>query len=174
MDVVKTNVISSGGSVFINSRLGEGTTFTLVFPQITNTENCIVLEALNTFYAIPTRNILSIYRALDLDEKNFIDKNKIQIKNQVYKIVKFEDFAFSKNDGGEENFLVVNFSDKALALQYKGKVLIRDLVFDEPDKFVTSLPYINGAALSDGNKVVFQIDLMHLFGQENPRKSEYV
>ena len=174
MDVVKTNVISSGGSVFINSRLGEGTTFTLVFPQITNTENCIVLEALNTFYAIPTRNILSIYRALDLDEKNFIDKNKIQIKNQVYKIVKFEDFAFSKNDGGEENFLVVNFSDKALALQYKGKVLIRDLVFDEPDKFVTSLPYINGAALSDGNKVVFQIDLMHLFGQDDPRKSEYV
>ena len=30
MDVVKTNVISSGGSVFINSKLGEGTTFTLV------------------------------------------------------------------------------------------------------------------------------------------------
>ena len=61
-----------------------------------------------------------------------------------------------------------------MALKYKGKVLIRDLVFDEPDQFVTSLPYINGAALTDGNKVVFQIDLMHLFGQDGRSKSEYV
>ena len=38
MDVVKTNVTSSGGSVFLNSDLGKGTKFTLVFPQITNTE----------------------------------------------------------------------------------------------------------------------------------------
>ena len=32
--------------------------------------------------------------------------------------------------------------------------------------------HIYGAALSDGNKVVFQIDLMHLFGQEDQRNSE--
>ena len=174
MDVVKTNVISSGGSVFINSKLGEGTTITLVFPQITNTENCIVLEALNTFYAVPTRNIISIYRTVELSNKHFIEKNKIQIENQVYPIINFEDFAFSNNTDGEENFLIINFSGKGLALKYKGKVLIRDLVFDEPDQFVTSLPYINGAALTDGNKVVFQIDLMHLFGQDDKRKSEYV
>ena len=84
----------------------------------------------------------------------------------------FEDFAFSKISDGEVNFLIVNFAGKGLALKYSGKVLIRDLVFDEPDKFVSSLPYISAAALSDGNKVVFQIDLMHLFGQEDQRNSE--
>jgi len=174
MDVVKTNVVSSGGSVFLNSKIGEGTKFTLVFPQITNTENCIVLEALNTFYAIPSRNIISIFRSSDLSKKNFIEKKKLQIENRVYQIIDFEDFAFSKNEGGEDNYLIINFAGKGLALQYRGKVLIRDLVFDEPDKFVTSLPYISGAALSDGNKVVFQVDLMHLFGQENPRKNQNV
>ena len=172
MDVVKTNVTSSGGSVFLNSDLGKGTKFTLVFPQITNTENCIVLESVNTYYAIPSRNIISIYRNSDLDKNNFIEKNKIQIENIVYHIVNFEDFAFSKISDGEVNFLIVNFAGKGLALKYSGKVLIRDLVFDEPDKFVSSLPYISGAALSDGNKVVFQIDLMHLFGQEDLRNSE--
>jgi len=174
MDVVKTNVVSSGGSVFLNSKIGEGTKFTLVFPQITNTENCIVLEALNTFYAIPSRNIISIFRSSDLSNKNFIEKKKLQIENRVYQIIDFEEFAFSKNEGGEDNYLIVNFAGKGLALQYRGKVLIRDLVFDEPDKFVTSLPYISGAAFSDGNKVVFQVDLMHLFGQENPRKTQNV
>ena len=98
----------------------------------------------------------------------------MQIENRVYQITDFEEFAFSKNEGGEDNYLIVNFAGKGLALQYRGKVLIRDLVFDEPDKFVTSLPYISGAALSDGNKVVFQVDLMHLFGQENPRKTQNV
>ena len=174
MDVVKTNVISSGGSVYLNSDLGKGTKFTIVFPQITNTENCIVLESVNTYYAIPSRNIISIYRTSDLNKNNFIEKNKLQIENKVYQIINFEDFAFSKNNDAELNYLIVNFAGKGLALQYAGKVLIRDLVFDEPDKFVSSLPYISGAAISDGNKVVFQIDLMHLFGQEDPRKSEVI
>ena len=172
MDVVKTNVISSGGSVYLNSDLGKGTKFTIVFPQITNTENCIVLESVNTYYAIPSRNIISIYRTSDLNKNNFIEKNKLQIENKVYQIINFEDFAFSKNNDAELNYLIVNFASKGLALQYAGKVLIRDLVFDEPDKFVSSLPYISGAAISDGNKVVFQIDLMHLFGQEDLQKSE--
>ncbi len=174
MDVVKTNVISSGGSVYLNSDLGKGTKFTIVFPQITNTENCIVLESVNTYYAIPSRNVVSIYRTSDLNKNNFIEKKKLQIENKVYQIINFEDFAFSKNNDAEFNYLIVNFAGKGLALQYAGKVLIRDLVFDEPDKFVSSLPYISGAAISDGNKVVFQIDLMHLFGQEDPRKSESV
>ena len=174
MDVVKTNVISSGGSVYLNSDLGKGTKFTIVFPQITNTENCIVLESVNTYYAIPSRNVVSIYRTSDLNKNNFIEKKKLQIENKVYQIINFEDFAFSKNNDAEFNYLIVNFAGKGLALQYAGKVLIRDLVFDEPDKFVSSLPYISGAAISDGNKVVFQIDLMHLFGQEGPRKSESV
>ena len=174
MDVVKTNVISSGGSVYLNSDLGKGTKFTIVFPQITNTENCIVLESVNTYYAIPSRNVVSIYRTSDLNKNNFIEKKKLQIENKVYQIINFEDFAFSKNNDAEFNYLIVNFAGKGLALQYAGKVLIRDLVFDEPDKFVSSLPYISGAAISDGNKVVFQIDLMHLFGQEDPRKSEVI
>ena len=174
MDVVKTNVISSGGSVYLNSDLGKGTKFTIVFPQITNTENCIVLESVNTYYAIPSRNVVSIYRTSDLNKNNFIEKKKLQIENKVYQIINFEDFAFSKNNDAEFNYLIVNFAGKGLALQYAGKVLIRDLVFDEPDKFVSSLPYISGAAISDGNKVVFQIDLMHLFGQEDPQKSESI
>ena len=174
MDVVKTNVISSGGSVYLNSDLGKGTKFTIVFPQITNTENCIVLESVNTYYAIPSRNVVSIYRTSDLNKNNFIEKKKLQIENKVYQIINFEDFAFSKNNDAELNYLIVNFAGKGLALQYAGKVLIRDLVFDEPDKFVSSLPYISGAAISDGNKVVFQIDLMHLFGQEDPQKSESI
>ena len=174
MDVVKTNVISSGGSVYLNSDLGKGTKFTIIFPQITNTENCIVLESVNTYYAIPSRNVVSIYRTSDLNKNNFIEKKKLQIENKVYQIINFEDFAFSKNNDAEFNYLIVNFAGKGLALQYAGKVLIRDLVFDEPDKFVSSLPYISGAAISDGNKVVFQIDLMHLFGQEDPQKSESI
>ena len=174
MDVVKTNVISSGGSVYLNSDLGKGTKFTIVFPQITNTENCIVLESVNTYYAIPSRNVVSIYRTSDLNKNNFIEKKKLQIENKVYQIINFEDFAFSKNNDAEFNYLIVNFAGKGLALQYAGKVLIRDLVFDEPDKFVSSLPYISGAAISDGNKVVFHIDLMHLFGQEDPQKSESI
>ena len=109
---------------------------------------------------------------LRINKNNFIEKKKLQIENKVYQIINFEDFAFSKNNDAEFNYLIVNFAGKGLALQYAGKVLIRDLVFDEPDKFVSSLPYISGAALSDGNKVVFQIDLMHLFGQEDQRNSE--
>ena len=164
MDVVKTNVISSGGSVYLNSDLKRNK-FTIVFPQITNTENCIVLESVNTYYAIPSRNVVSVYRTSDLNKNNFIEKKKLQIENKVYQIINFEDFAFSKNNDAEFNYLIVNFAGKGLALQYAGKVLIRDLVFDEPDKFVSSLPYISKTF--DGNKVVFQIDLMHLFGQED-------
>ena len=111
------------------------------------------LESVNTYYAIPSRNIISIYRNSDLDKNNFIEKNKIQIENIVYHIINFEDFAFSKISDGEVNFLIVNFAGKGLALKYSGKVLIRDLVFDEPDKFVSSLPYISGLHYQMGTKL---------------------
>ena len=166
MDVVKTNVALSGGTIEMNSIIGKGTKFTLKFPQITNTENCIVMESNAALYALPSRHVLSIIRGVDIENSDLSKKGMIRFEKYYLPIINFESFANITSNKKDENYLIVNFNDKAIAIKYFGKILIRDLVFDEPDPFIASLPYISGVTISDGDKIVLQIDLFELIDKK--------
>ncbi|WP_020527758.1 chemotaxis protein CheA [Flexithrix dorotheae] len=53
MDVVKNAVESVGGSIFVESEVGKGTTFTLTLPSSMAVKGTLLFELGNTEYAIP-------------------------------------------------------------------------------------------------------------------------
>jgi chemotaxis protein histidine kinase CheA len=61
MDVVRSNIEQLGGEVTIDTKIGEGTTFTYRIPQITavNILDCLTVLAGNNHYAIPILNVVS-------------------------------------------------------------------------------------------------------------------
>ena len=68
MDVVKTNIEKIGGSVSLNSKEGEGTTFKLKIPLTLAIVPALIVKSLGESFAIPQLNLVELVR-LETDEE---------------------------------------------------------------------------------------------------------
>jgi two-component system chemotaxis sensor kinase CheA len=62
MDVVKTNVEAVGGTVEVDTRMGQGTTFTLKIPLTLAIIPALVVRCADARYAIPQVNVIELVR----------------------------------------------------------------------------------------------------------------
>lgn len=62
LDVVRSNVLSMGGSVHIESQLHKGTTFSLFLPLTTGIKETLITETSNERFAIPIEQIVETLR----------------------------------------------------------------------------------------------------------------
>jgi two-component system, chemotaxis family, sensor kinase CheA len=62
MDVVKTNIEKIGGSVSVNSNMGEGTTFKLRIPLTLAIVPALVIRSKSEYFAIPQQNLVELVR----------------------------------------------------------------------------------------------------------------
>jgi len=67
MDVVRSNIERIGGTVDVNSKLGQGTTFTIKIPLTLAIIPALVVSASENRYAIPQVNLLELVR-IDCEE----------------------------------------------------------------------------------------------------------
>jgi two-component system chemotaxis sensor kinase CheA len=74
MDVVKTNIEKIGGSVNVNSKLGEGTTFKLRIPLTLAIVPALVIKSIGEFFAVPQLNLVELVRLESDEEKALIEK----------------------------------------------------------------------------------------------------
>lgn len=74
MDVVKTNIEKIGGSVSVNSALGEGTTFKFRIPLTLAIVPALVIKSLDEFFAVPQLNLVELVRLESDEEKALIEK----------------------------------------------------------------------------------------------------
>lgn len=58
LDVVRTNLLSLGGKIGIESGVGTGTTFTLALPLTTGIKDSLIVEAGGELYAVPIEQVL--------------------------------------------------------------------------------------------------------------------
>ena len=70
LDVVRANLRKLKGSVQLDTKLGEGTTFTLNLPLTLATDHGMMVRANNNIYAIPTT---SVHRVMELEAKDIIE-----------------------------------------------------------------------------------------------------
>lgn len=74
MDVVKTNIEKIGGSVTLNSKEGEGTTFKLKIPLTLAIVPALIVKSLNESFAIPQLNLVELVRLETDEDKKLIEK----------------------------------------------------------------------------------------------------
>lgn len=74
MDVVKTNIEKIGGSVSVNSVLGEGTTFKLRIPLTLAIVPALVIKSMEEFFAVPQLNLVELVRLESDEEKGLIER----------------------------------------------------------------------------------------------------
>jgi two-component system, chemotaxis family, sensor kinase CheA len=118
MDVVMNMITTLQGSVDINSKLGEGTTFTISIPLTLAIINAMIVRVGQQIYAIPLEYITEI---LDISHKEIytIDgTNAVKLRGKAISLVDLEKTLKVVCPGEEEH----NLSDKVL----KSAVVISD------------------------------------------------
>ena len=165
MDVVFRNISLIGGEIEIASDVGKGTAFSITVPGATSTEGCVVLSALTPIYAIPSRVVVWIKSAGELETEQrrgieYVPHENHQIPiQQVHMLTGSQQNTTSLTD---VKIILLHVLGFYFALKYQGGVEFTDLVFEEPDLFISKLPMVSGTTTTDASNVIFRLDVEKL------------
>lgn len=167
MDVVKTQILKIGGKVEIQSKLNEGSTFTLEVPVNHAIMNGTIIEMQNQHFVVPTVNVKEFLQPKD-EQWIFTQQKRTMIKVRENIIPLIPHSLFFKNTKEEESSLVMILElDQELKALPITNVLNRQEVVVKPvgEEFA-NLRYISGMSILGTGKVSLILDIDYLFKKE--------
>ncbi len=171
MDVVKNNIEKIGGSVMIDSRPGQGTTFTLKIPLTLAIIDGINIKVGDTHFTIPTITIQSIFVPRENEITVDPDGNEmIIVRGKCHPVIRLHQFYKIKKGK-------TNFSEGILVMvEQDGKTacLFADELLGQQQVVIKSLPHyirhvkkspgIVGCTLLGDGSISLVLDLPGLVG----------
>jgi two-component system chemotaxis sensor kinase CheA len=158
MDVVRSRMIELGGQVLVQSKLGEGTTITLVLPVSLMTSKVLLVEAGQQLWALPARSCQGLLR-LDRDVVRRIEGQPLlQVEGKTVPLLTLADlldlpatpFVFN----GRSHALLIGAS-RPIAVLVERLVDEREVVIKPLGPLFPAHPLAAGIApLPDGSLVV--------------------
>ncbi|NTV15182.1 MAG: hybrid sensor histidine kinase/response regulator [Desulfobulbaceae bacterium] len=147
MDVVRNNIVDDlKGSISIESKEGEGTSFQLRLPMTLAIMHVVMVEVSGVLYALPDNYIKEILKVGKAGVIEVFDKLAVNIREQLVPVEKLQTIlglpGKSDSKGEELLLLIVEIGAERLGL-------VVDNIIDEEDMVIKSLP-----AHMKGNKIV--------------------
>ncbi|MDP8246482.1 MAG: chemotaxis protein CheA [Candidatus Hinthialibacter antarcticus] len=166
MDVVRRSIEQLGGSVEIDSKMGEGTTFSLKLPLTLAIIQALLVETHEELYALPISAVSETIRIERSEIFSVQGKGKvIRLRDEVVPILNLSRVVGKKMDDDEDERLYV-----AVLRQGNNYVgIIVDRMVNEQEIVIKSLggevsraAYIAGAAILGNGKVILILDTASL------------
>ena len=164
MDVVASEIKQLGGSLDIDSTLGEGTTFTVRLPFTVSVNRALMVSTGEDFYAIPLNTIEGIVRVStwELEEYYQPDAPLYEYAGQEYRLQYLGGLLHSDHRPKLQGqalplpvILVRGSSEQPMALQVDSLLGSREIVVKSLGPQFSSVRGVSGATiLGDGNVVV--------------------
>ncbi|WP_126426411.1 chemotaxis protein CheA [Brevibacillus marinus] len=162
LDVVKTKIESLGGSVSVNSKLGEGTTFLIQLPLTLSIISAMLVQVESEKYAVPLSSVIetAVFRP---DEIMLAHRQKvIDFRGRVVPLVSLKDI-FQIPDNGEEKteeieVVIVRKGDKMAGLIVDSFIGQQEIVLKSLGKYLVNVFAISGATILGDGQVALIID----------------
>ena len=166
LDVVKTNMESLGGSVSVESVLGQGTTFTLTLPLTLAIIPALLVSTGGTICAIPLSSIVEAGK-LDVKEIQTVRGKEVTLfRGDVLPLLRLDEvFGWSNKDNRSSEALhmvVVKFSGTRVGLVVEELLEQQELVVKSLDHFIGASNGITGASILGDGRVVLILDVTSL------------
>jgi two-component system, chemotaxis family, sensor kinase CheA len=162
MDVVKTNVSNVGGSITIESKLGEGTTIKLRLPLTLATIDGILVICSGLIYVVPISAIVEIIRLKSEQIQGVMGKEVFRLRENVIPVVRLSERfnqGLAPDDLPDEiNIVVIKVGDKLTGLVVDGVMEPQESVVKPLGKFIGSLRGISGATIMGDGQVALILD----------------
>ena len=163
MDVVASEIKQLGGSLDIDSTLGEGTTFTVRLPFTVSVNRALMVSTGEDFYAIPLNTIEGIVRVStwELEEYYQPEAPLYEYAGQEYRLQYLGGLLHSDHRPKLQGqalplpVILVRGSEQPMALQVDSLLGSREIVVKSLGPQFSSVRGVSGATiLGDGNVVV--------------------
>lgn len=185
MDVVHSEVKQLGGSMSIESSLGQGTRFTIRLPFTVSVNRALMVYSGEDLYAIPLNTIEGIVRVspFELEAYYAPDAPRFEYAGQTYELKYLGDLL---NNGQQPKLvgqslplpvILVRSSEHAVAVQVDSLAGSREIVVKSLGPQFAGVHGISGATILGDGRVVVILDLLatirvrhaHLQNQLMPR-----
>ena len=159
MDVVRTVLERLKGSVSIQSKPGEGTSFLLKVPLTLAIIKAMMFRVAGRLYAVPLASVLEITRASEKEIHRVDQHEVIQLRDEVLTLVRLNKLAKASTNGHRLFIVVVSLGDRKFGLIVDSLVGEEELVIKALDDHLVATDLVSGASILGDGTVVLILNL---------------
>jgi len=167
LDVVKSKIQALSGSVYVESKEGEGTKFTIKLPLTLAIIQALLVKVGSEIYAISLANIDETTGIEDNLIKNIQGQEVMVLRGKVLPLVRLAKILEVDNlldsDTTELYVVVVRKGDKQVGLVVSELIEQQEIVITSLGRLLSGIPGIAGAAILGDGKVSLILDVGTLF-----------
>ena len=179
MDVVRSNVEQIGGSVKVDTKAGQGTTFTVSIPLTLAIVPALIVTAAGHRLALPQLGILEIVRCGDRDERKITTVDGcpiLRLRDQFLPVLSMREIlGLDRNGEGEDHtgyVLVLEAGDQPYGVLVDGVLDSEEIVVEPIASVLKDLTVFAGATILGDGQVAMVLDLKGLDRRLEARNSK--
>ena len=163
MDVVRNNIKKLGGQVYISSKEGKGSKFTLTLPLTLAIIRAIMVKLNNSTYAIPLNTIVETIKIPKKEIQSLKNRKVINLRGEVIGIVDLISLLEISVNGREDNreiIPIVIMADESRKIGFIVEELLKqqEIVIKPLVDFLAKIKGLSGATMLGDGKIVLIID----------------
>ncbi|MGF2615669.1 chemotaxis protein CheA [Rossellomorea vietnamensis] len=160
LDVVKATIESLGGSITIDSELGEGSTFSIQLPLTLSIISVMLVEVEEEKYAIPLSSIIETAIIKREDILNAHNQQVIDFRGKVVPLLFLEEvFQVAEREGNEYySVVIVRKGDRMAGLVVDSFIGQQEVVLKSLGNYLTDVFAISGATILGDGQVALIVD----------------
>jgi len=163
MDVVRRNITSLGGNVFISSVKGEGTTITIQLPLTLAVLDGMIVSVADEQYIVPLEFVAEAFKPGPNDIRTIVNQpSLVAVRGEQLPIVRLEDVIKlppSNAERAQALCLVVEVDNRRAALLVDSLIGQQQLVVKSLDANLHAVPGMAGATILGDGRVALILDV---------------
>ncbi len=172
LDVVRSVMQRLKGTVDIQTRIGEGTTFRLKMPLTLAIIKALLFRVEKRLYAIPLNAVAEITRAFESDLHQVESYEVLQLRDQVLPVMRMGRSAGHSNASGKIFVLIIAFGERKLGLIVDSLEGEEELVIKALDDQTVTTDLVSGASILGDGRVVLIMNLAAIVERFAKSRSE--
>ena len=161
LDVVKNTIESLGGSVTIDSKLGQGSTFSIQLPLTLSIISVMLVEIQKEKFAVPLSSIIETAIVKESDILNAHNQKVIDFRGKVVPLLFLKDiFEVPVSEQGDEFYsvVIVRKGDKMAGLVVDSFIGQQEVVLKSLGSYLSNVFAISGATILGDGQVALIVD----------------
>jgi two-component system chemotaxis sensor kinase CheA len=157
LDVVKSALDALKGSIEMQSKFGEGTTFRLMVPLTLASIQALLFRIHGRLYAVPLASVAEITRITDEDIHHVDGHEVFQLRQQVLTLVRLDRLVARNNEEKSKRLfvIVIGTGGRRFGLAVDSLMGEEELVIKALEDDLVTSPLVSGASiLGDGTVVL--------------------
>ena len=172
LDVVQIVLQRLKGSVEIETRAGQGTTFRLKLPLTLAIIKALLFRVEQRLYAIPLNAVAEITRARESDLHQVERRDVLQLRNRALPVVRLGRRPNDNNMARKIFVLVISFGERKLGMIVDALESEEELVIKALDDRTVETDLVSGASILGDGRVVLILNLASVLERSNRRSQD--